>query len=146
MQPQQKQRKDPKNTRTHTWTQRIHTGSKKKGCNVTGAQRGRTILEKNPAKLVGWDYPSAPRLRRKAGKKIEQVNHHQKNMQEKKSTYDDPWRRLMIMTKSRLSRKSCNPYKKKHTKQKRASNPNYEKQIQFHLPLRAVRSVSRTII
>jgi len=56
-------------------------------------------------KLVGWDYPSAPRLRRKAGKKTEQVNHHQRNMQEKKSTYDDPWRRLMMMTKSRLLRK-----------------------------------------
>jgi hypothetical protein len=97
-------------------------------------------------KLVGWDYPSAPRLRRKAGKKTEQVNHHQRNMQEKKSTYDDPWRRLMMMTKSRLLRKSCNPYKQKHTKQKRASNPNYEKQIQFHLPFRAIRSVSRTII
>jgi len=89
-----------------------------KSCNVTGAQRGRTILGKNPAKLVGWDYPSAPRLRRKAGKKREQANHHQQNMQEKKSTYDDPWRRLMIMTKSRLSRKSCNPYKK-NTRNKR---------------------------
>jgi hypothetical protein len=80
----------------------------------------------NPTKLVSRDYPSAPRLRGKAGKKTEQGNHQQENIQKKKSTYDDPWRRLMVMTESRLSRKSSNPYKYKHTKQMRASNPNYE--------------------
>jgi hypothetical protein len=80
----------------------------------------------NPTKLVGRDYPCAPRLRGKAGMKTKQVNHQQDNIQEKKSTHDDPWRRLTMITESRLSRKSSNPYKHKHTKQKRTSNPNYE--------------------
>jgi hypothetical protein len=125
MQPRQKPRKDQK-TLQHTQKHKEYIQGATKKLQHNKRTERKNGSRKNPTKLVGRDYPSAPRLRGKAGKKTEQVNHQQENTQERKSTYDDPWRRLMMMTESRLSRKTCNPYKHKHTKQKRASNPNYE--------------------
>jgi hypothetical protein len=83
-----------------------------------------------PQKLVGGDHPCTPRLGRKAGKKKRKFNHQQESREEQKSTYDDPWRRLMMMTKDRLaktvSRKSYYPCKHTNTKEEeRAPNPNY---------------------
>ncbi len=125
MQQQWKQRKD-QNTLQHTQKQKEYIQGATKKLQHNKRTERKNGSRENPTKLVGRDYPSAPRLRGKAGKKTKQVNHQQKNIQEKKSTYDDPWRRLMMITESRLSRKSSNPYKHKHTKQNRASNPNYE--------------------
>ncbi len=117
--------KTKKHYNTHRNTKSTYR-EQQKSCNITTAQRGRTVLEKTPRNSSAGTIPLLLVYVEKQARKKKQVNHQQENIQEKKSTYDDPWRRLMMMTESRLSRKSSNPYKHKHTKQKRALNPNYE--------------------
>jgi hypothetical protein len=84
MQPQQKQRKDQK-TQQHTEKHKEYIQGATKKLQHNKRTERNPGSRKNPTKLVGRDYPSAPRLRGKAGKKTEQVNHQQGKIQERRA-------------------------------------------------------------